>query len=95
MKRLLIAVAKVGLSPKQRRLIDKLAERYESIFRGIARIHSDDEDYLQANMMSPALGLQVLERQVSRERREKTEREEIVKKCREAGIAEWRIKLLS
>lgn len=43
-------------------------------------------------MISPALGTEVLSRQVAAERDEEEKRERLTAACHAAGISEWRIK---
>ena len=83
-------VARIGLSPKQKEVLGLLAERRKSFFRVMGEL-SKDEDFTRANMMSPALGTEVLRRQVESEKREKEEIQQLINQCRRLGIAEWRI----
>ena len=83
------------LISQQKIVLKELANKRKSFFRTIGESFSDDEDFLQANMMSPAFGTEVLRRQVENERKEKDEIQQLIEKCKEAGISEWRINLVT
>lgn len=87
------SIALVGLSPVQKALLKRLAYAYVSPFEKMVDNLLADEDYSRANMMSPALGLEALRRQVAREKEYIDEMNRLIGECTIAGIAEWRIKL--
>ena len=95
MSKLFGLVARIGLSPKQKEVLGSLAKKHKSFFRVMGGMLWKDEDFAQANMMSPALGTEVLRRQVESEKREKEEIQQLINQCRKLGIAEWRIKLVT
>jgi hypothetical protein len=93
MRKVLNLVARIGLTPEQKEVLKLLAEKHKSFFRVMGEMLSKDEDFAQANMMSPALGTEVLRRQVEAEKREEAEIQQLIDQCRKLGIAEWRVKL--
>jgi len=93
--RILSLIAKVGLTPEQKEALELLAKKHKSLLQMIAENLSKDEDFTRANMINPALGLEVLRQQVESEKREKAEIQQLINQCRKLGIAEWRIKLVT
>ena len=90
---LLHLVAKIGLTPEQKKALELLCKKHKSFFKAMGEMVSKDEDFTRANMMSPALGTEVLRRQIESEKKEKAEIQQLIDQCRKLGIAEWRIKL--
>lgn len=87
-------IAMIGATRKEKTLLEQLSKRHKSFFKIIGEALSKDEDYSQTNIVNPALGTEVLRRQVESEKQEKAEIQILVEECRKIGIAEWRIKLV-
>ena len=88
-------IASIGLNSHQKRLIKKLSRYKKTFMQELGEVIWENEDYAQANMHSPALGLSVLKRQAKTKEMHKKQKEKLAFICRKNKIATWRIKLVS
>lgn len=93
--RIKLAIASSGLTAEQKLILKRLASKKVGFLRELGRAISKDEDFSQADMMSSALGTEVLRRQVEKEREEKREIESLKEQALQQGISKWRINLVS
>lgn len=91
MRKLVVWLAKLGLTPYQVTLLESLAQRHCSWFQSSLDDSWDDENLAQASMRSDWEGLDVLRGQVARYKKDKEELALLLKDCAKAGIARWRI----
>lgn len=89
------AIAMMGLKEKQKKLLAELAECHVSGLRAISQSFRDDEDIARAGMVSQPLGLEIVTKKLEEEKERKNKIKGLTQKCREMGIEEWRIKLVT
>lgn len=93
--RILKAIAMKGLTVEQKKLLAELAECHVSGLQAISQSLSDDEDIMRAGMISSSLGTEVVTKKLEEEKERKKKIKDLTQKCREMGIKEWRIKLVT
>ncbi len=94
MRKLVVWLAKLGLTSQQVALLEPLAQRHRSWFQSSLDDSWDDENLAQATMRSDWEGTEVLRWQVARDKKDKEELALLMKECAKAGIARWRIWLV-